>query len=108
MRSNSGQLCRNSRYSLSLQKPMTCSTPARLYQLRSNRTISPAAGRCGTIALEVPLRFFPLGGSAQRHHAADARIQALGDPLDRATFSGGIPTFEEGHEFQALMADPLL
>lgn len=28
------------------QKPMTCSTPARLYQLRSNSTISPAAGRC--------------------------------------------------------------
>jgi hypothetical protein len=24
------------------------STPARLYQLRSNSTISPAAGRCGT------------------------------------------------------------
>src|SRR5438128_1632382 len=38
MRSNSGQLCRNSRYSASEQKPMTCSTPARLYQLRSKRT----------------------------------------------------------------------
>src|ERR1039457_6959356 len=60
------------------------------------------------LALEVPLRFFPLGGSAQRHHAADARIQTLGDSLDRATFSGGVPTFEQGHEFQALMADPLL
>ena len=28
------------------QKPMTCSTPARLYQLRSNSTISPAVGKC--------------------------------------------------------------
>ena len=26
---------------------MTCSTPARLYQLRSKITISPAAGKCG-------------------------------------------------------------
>jgi hypothetical protein len=31
-----------------VQKPMTRSTPARLYQLRSNSTISPAAGRCAT------------------------------------------------------------
>ena len=42
IRSNSGQLCRNSRYSWSVQNPITCSTPARLYQLRSNRTISPS------------------------------------------------------------------
>ena len=35
-------------YSSSVQKPITCSTPARLYQLRSNSTISPAAGRCAT------------------------------------------------------------
>ena len=30
---------------LGVQKPMTCSTPARLYQLRSKITISPAAGK---------------------------------------------------------------
>jgi NAD(P)-dependent dehydrogenase (short-subunit alcohol dehydrogenase family) len=34
--------------SSSEQKPITRSTPARLYQLRSNSTISPAAGRCAT------------------------------------------------------------
>ena len=45
--SNSGQERRNSWYSSSLQKPMTRSTPARLYQLRSKSTISPFAGRCG-------------------------------------------------------------
>ena len=43
-----GQERRNSSYSSAVQKPMTCSTPARLYQLRSNRTISPAAGKCST------------------------------------------------------------
>jgi hypothetical protein len=46
IRSNSGHERRNSWYSSSVQKPMTRSTPARLYQLRSNRTISPAAGKC--------------------------------------------------------------
>jgi hypothetical protein len=34
--------------SLSQLKYMTRSTPARLYQLRSKMTISPAAGRWGT------------------------------------------------------------
>ena len=29
------------------QKPITRSTPARLYQLRSKITTSPAAGKCG-------------------------------------------------------------
>src|SRR6516225_9666816 len=46
--SNSGQVLRNRRYCSSVQKPMTCSTPARLYQLRSKITISPAVGRCPT------------------------------------------------------------
>jgi hypothetical protein len=31
----------------SVQNPMTRSTPARLYQLRSQITTSPAAGKCG-------------------------------------------------------------
>ena len=48
IRSNSGHERMNSAYSSSVQKPMTRSTPARLYQERSNRTISPAAGRCAT------------------------------------------------------------
>ena len=29
-----------------VQKPITRSTPARLYQLRSKMTTSPAAGKC--------------------------------------------------------------
>ena len=46
LRSNSGQERMNSWYSSCVQKPMTRSTPARLYQERSNMTSSPAAGRC--------------------------------------------------------------
>ena len=45
-RSNSGAWRMNSAYSSSVQKPITCSTPARLYQERSNSTISPRVGRC--------------------------------------------------------------
>ena len=45
IRSNSGAERKNSSYSSSVQKPMTRSTPARLYQLRSKSTISPPAGR---------------------------------------------------------------
>ncbi|OQB99445.1 MAG: hypothetical protein BWX79_03136 [Alphaproteobacteria bacterium ADurb.Bin100] len=46
--SNSGTSRKKASTSSSEQKPMTRSTPARLYQLRSNSTISPAAGRCDT------------------------------------------------------------
>ena len=45
MLSKAGTERKNSSYSSSVQKPITRSTPARLYQLRSNSTISPAAGR---------------------------------------------------------------
>src|SRR5512146_2937335 len=47
MRSNSGTERRNSAYSSSVQKPITRSTPARLYQERSKSTISPPAGKWG-------------------------------------------------------------
>ncbi len=45
IRSNVGAWRMKTSYSSSEQNPMTRSTPARLYQDRSNRTISPAVGR---------------------------------------------------------------
>ena len=45
-RSNGGTTLRKSWACASVQKPITRSTPARLYQLRSKITISPAAGMC--------------------------------------------------------------
>ena len=45
IRSNIGAWRMKTAYSSSVQKPMTRSTPARLYQERSNSTISPAVGR---------------------------------------------------------------
>ena len=61
IRSNSGQERRNSWYSSFVQKPITRSTPARLYQLRSNRHHLAPDGRCADVALEVPLRLLALG-----------------------------------------------
>src|SRR5205085_965504 len=43
-----GQVSRNRLSSSFVQNPITVSTPARLYQLRSKITISPAAGKCCT------------------------------------------------------------
>src|SRR5215472_798923 len=45
--SNPGTSSRNRSVSPGLQKPITRSTPALLYQLRSKITTSPAAGKCG-------------------------------------------------------------
>src|SRR3990172_6836864 len=42
---------RNRRYWSSVQNPITGSTRARLYQLLSNRTISPARGKCSIYRL---------------------------------------------------------
>ena len=44
---HSGTACRNFFACASVQNPITRSTPARLYRLRSKITISPAAGKCG-------------------------------------------------------------
>ncbi len=44
--STSGQIPKKLACCSFVQKPITHSTPARLYQLRSKTTISPAAGKC--------------------------------------------------------------
>src|SRR5699024_2097121 len=46
MFSNIGTSRRNSACCDSVQKPITLSTPERLYQERSKNTISPPAGKC--------------------------------------------------------------
>ena len=46
--SNTDTWAMNCSYSVFEAKPITRSTPARLYHDRSNSTISPAVGRCCT------------------------------------------------------------
>ena len=82
---------------------MTRSTPARLYQLRSNRTISPAAGRCGHVALEIPLGFSRVpSGVPSAIYAANARVQGFGDALDGAALAGSIPSLEQSDDLESL------
>jgi hypothetical protein len=40
------------------------------------------------ITLEIPLPALLLGGRAERDDAADARVEARGDPLDDAALAG--------------------
>src|SRR5262249_11494555 len=47
------------------------------------------------IALEIPLPALLLGRRAERHDAADAGIEALGDALDDAALAGRIAALEE-------------
>ncbi len=65
-------------------------------------------GQVRRVALKVPLRFFALGGRAQRRDAAVARIEAGRDGLDRPTLPGGIAPFKDDDDLQALGLDPFL
>ena len=107
-RSISGQVRTKSSYSSAVQNPMTFSTPARLYQLRSNSTISPAGGQVRDVALEVPLRALALGRLVQRDDPAVAGVEPLDDPLDGPALAGGVAPLEDHDDPQALVADPLL
>jgi hypothetical protein len=69
-----------------------------LYQERSNRTISPAAGRW---ALALRRR-------RQRGDPPDARARALGDALDDAALARRVATLEDDDDPQSLGLDVLL
>ena len=69
IRSKSFTCDMNSRYCSGVQKPLTGSTTARLYQLRSKNTISPGPRQLADVALEVPLPFFVLRGLWERDDA---------------------------------------
>ena len=87
---------------------MTYSTPARLYQLLSKITISPAGRKALDIALEVHLALLAVGRRGQRHDAEDARADPLGDGLDCAALARRVTPLEyDDHAFAGLL-DPIL
>ena len=47
-------------------------------------------------------------GVPQRHDAADARIEALGDALDDAALAGRVAPLEDHHHLQAFEPHPFL
>src|SRR5690348_14501284 len=87
---------------------MTRSTPARLYQLRSNRNDLTGRGQFGHISLEVPLPALSLGRSGEGGDAADARVQRSCNPLDDATLARcrhpGLTSIGEGERPAVKMA----
>src|SRR5262249_17784893 len=105
--SNSGQTLRKRRYCSSVQKPMTCSMPARLYQLRSKITISPAVGRCD-IALQIQLSFLAIGPPRQRPHGEHRWAHPLRDGFDRPALAGGVTPFEDDDDAEAVVPHPIL
>ncbi len=60
------------------------------------------------VALEIPLAFLALGRGGKGDHAADARIEPLGDALDGAALAGGITAFEQHNDLELLVLDPIL
>ena len=106
--SNTGHWRRNRWYCSSVQKPITRSTPARLYQLRSNRASSPDERELGHIPLEVPLARSRSVGAGQGHDPAHPRAQVLVDPLDDAALAGGVATLEDDDHPGAGSLDPLV
>jgi hypothetical protein len=103
--SNAGHWRRNSRYSAGVQKPMTRSTPARLYQERSMRTISPACRQVHGVALEVPLGALPISRLLQRDDPGTTGVEVLHEALDRATLASGVAALEDDDDLQPLVLD---
>src|SRR6516162_7855544 len=60
------------------------------------------------VTLEIYLRLLAIGRRRQRHHSENAWANPLGDRLDRAALPGGIASFEDHHNAQALLLDPVL
>jgi hypothetical protein len=73
MRSNSGHERRNSRYSSSVQKPITRSIPGAVVPATVEEHQLPGRGQVGDVALEIPLRLLTLG---RRQASATTRADA--------------------------------
>ena len=93
----------NCRYSSGVQKPITRSTPARLYQLRLKSTISSRREELGE-SLKVPAGTLTLVRFAERDDSSFARTQISDDAFDRTVFTRGVPTFEDDHDL-AIVGD---
>ena len=85
-----------------LQNPMTCSTPARLYQLRSKITISPAGGKVLPCTAAYTFEIFrgPKGpATPPRERPAG---HALGDRLNGAALPRRLALEDDDHSLSGL------
>src|ERR1700729_1324483 len=106
--STAGASCRNRSVCAGVQKPITGSTPARLYQLRSKITTSPAAGKWGRYRWMYICDFSRSVGGGQRDDPEHPRADPLGDPLDRAPLPRGVAALEHDADPGPGLLDPLL
>jgi hypothetical protein len=60
------------------------------------------------VPLKVPLCFFTAVGCGKRSDAANPRIQALGNPFDRAALSSCIAPFKNHYKFVTSRHNPFL
>src|SRR4051794_15261926 len=60
------------------------------------------------VALEVPLGAFAFGWLVQSNHAGPARVEVLGEPLDGAALTRGVPPLEGHDELLPGVLDPAL
>ena len=107
-RSTTGTIRRKRSTSSFVQKPITRSTPARLYQLRSKMTTSPARREVRQVALDVHLALLALGRRRQRDDAEDAGLTRSVIALDDAALAGAIATLEHDADLEPPRDDPLL
>ncbi len=59
------------------------------------------SGQVSDVALQVPLGLLAVGRFLQGDHARPARVEVLGEALDRAALAGRVPAFEQDHQPQA-------
>src|SRR5262249_54124607 len=62
----------------------------------------------GDVALKIPLAALAFRRRAERHDAADARVQALDNALDDPSFAGRVAALEEDDDLEAVQPDPFL
>src|SRR6185312_16792843 len=65
-------------------------------------------GEVRHITLEIPLATLALSRRRERHDAADARIEPLGDALDRPSLAGRIAAFEQHRDLELVVLHPIL
>jgi len=103
-----GQSSKNFRCCSLVQKPITCSTPARLYQLLSKITISPAAGKYCMyrwIYIWVFSRSEGAGSDTKRNTRGLTRsVMARIVPA----LAGSITAFEDDNHSKPFVFDPRL
>ncbi len=65
-------------------------------------------GQVGGVTLEVPLGAFAVGGGGQGRDLDHPWVELGGDGLDDPAFARGIAPFEQDHDLEPLLFDPLL